>query len=168
MANMQNDGLDGLIASLKELGEDSNKKLIKEMLEAGSEPVKDSWKKELDSVIMPNGTVKTYPRYQGNKVQHFKMKSRTTGITKNSVNGKITLNKSAIGYYDVYPKGTKPNGKGKHKTVRTAEIAFILEYGKSGQVGKRFVDTAVENSENECISEMDRVFTEYLKKKGLT
>lgn len=167
MANIQSSGLDSLISTLKELHEDSNKSLIRDMLKAGSEPVKKSWQKELDNATMTTGTIKTYTRYQSKKVRHFKMKSRSTGITKNSVAGTISLTKSAIGYSYVYPKGTKPNGNGKHKTVRTAEIAFILEYGKEGQAGKRFVDTAVDNSEDECINEMDKVLTEHIKKKGL-
>lgn len=62
---------------------------------------------------------------------------------------------------EIYPQGKDDKG------VRNAEKAFIAHYGKSGQIGTRFVDDAESNGEPEAVLRMQEVFDEYLKEKGL-
>ena len=62
---------------------------------------------------------------------------------------------------EIYPQGKDKKG------VRNAEKAFIAHYGKSGQLGTRFVDEAEENSEAECIFEMQKKLDEAIEEKGL-
>lgn len=62
---------------------------------------------------------------------------------------------------EIYPQGTDKKG------VRNAEKAYIAHYGKSGQIGTRFVDEAEENGEARCVEAMQNKLDDYIKKKGL-
>ena len=82
-----------------------------------------------------------------------------TGEMVNSVGvAKKTKTKK---FRDIYPQGKDSKG------VRNAEKAFIAHYGKSGQLGTRFVDEAEANSAAECAAAMQRKLDEYIEKKGM-
>ena len=82
-----------------------------------------------------------------------------TGDMVNSVGvAKKTKTKK---FRDIYPQGKDSKG------VRNAEKAFIAHYGKSGQLGTRFVDEAEANSAAECAAAMHRKLDEYIEKKGM-
>ena len=57
-------------------------------------------------------------------------------------------------FHDIYPQGRDEKG------VRNAEKAFIAHYGKSGQLGTRFVDEAESNSGAECAVAMQKKLDE--------
>lgn len=61
----------------------------------------------------------------------------------------------------IYPRGEDEKG------VSNAEKAFIAHYGKSGQLGSRFVDEAEDNANAEVADAMQKKLDEYIKKKGL-
>ena len=69
----------------------------------------------------------------------------------------------AIKNHDHVDTGDMVNSIG----VRNAEKAFIAHYGKSGQLGSRFVDEAESNSDAECAAAMQNKLDEYLEKKGM-
>ena len=71
-----------------------------------------------------------------------------TGDMANSVG--VAKGTKAKKFRDIYPQGKDSKG------VRNAEKAFIAHYGKSGQLGDRFVDEAEANSD-----------AEYIEKKGM-
>lgn len=82
-----------------------------------------------------------------------------TGDMVNSVGvAKKTKTKK---FRDIYPQGKDSKG------VRNAEKAYIAHYGKSGQIGTRFVDEAEANSAAECAAAMQRKLDEYIEKKGM-
>lgn len=81
-----------------------------------------------------------------------------TGAMKESVRSSKNQNKKTR---EIYPRGKDKNG------VRNAEKAFVLHYGTSHKPGDRFVDKIEENSEEQAFKEMQGVFDDYLKQKGL-
>lgn len=82
-----------------------------------------------------------------------------TGDMVNSVG--VAKGTKAKKFRDIYPQGKDSKG------VRNAEKAFIAHYGKSGQLGDRFVDEAEANSDAECAVAMQRKLDEYIEKKGM-
>lgn len=64
-------------------------------------------------------------------------------------------------FRDVYPQGKDRKG------VRNAEKAFIAHYGKSGQLGNRFVDEAEANADVECADSIQKILDDYIEKKGM-
>ena len=82
-----------------------------------------------------------------------------TGDMVNSVG--VAKGTKAKKFRDIYPQGKDSKG------VRNAEKAFIAHYGKSGQLGDRFVDEAEANSDAECAVAMHRKLDEYIEKKGM-
>ena len=82
-----------------------------------------------------------------------------TGDMVNSVG--VAKGTKAKKFRDIYPQGKDSKG------VRNAEKAFIAHYGKSGQLGDRFVDEAEANSAAECAAAMRKKLDEYIEKKGM-
>lgn len=82
-----------------------------------------------------------------------------TGDMVNSVG--VAKGTKAKKFRDIYPQGKDSKG------VRNAEKAFIAHYGKSGQLGDRFVDEAEANSDAECAVAMQSKLDEYIEKKGM-
>jgi hypothetical protein len=168
MARMQCDGLADLRKRLGEVNADLDQTLIRKMLKAGTPPVVSAWQKSMRAATMSPGTVKTYTGMtKKGRAYNYQKASRSTGASASSVSGKIDIKKSAVGTSNVAPRGTRSRG---NKKTRNAEIAFILNYGrtKQKQAPTNFVDNATRSSENECVENMTKVFDEYLRKKGLT
>ncbi len=82
-----------------------------------------------------------------------------TGDMVNSIG--VAKSSKTKNFRDIYPQGKDRRG------VRNAEKAFIAHYGKSGQLGSRFVDEAESNSDAECAAAMQNKLDEYLEKKGM-
>ena len=141
MAKFAVNGIDELAAELMEMGQLDNGELVSEMLEAGAEVVADEWKKGIRSAVKANG--------------------RSTGDMERSVapaKGIKTVN--GVSAKEIYPQGKDSKG------VRNAEKAFVLHYGKSGQVATRFVDAVEEAAEDKAVEVMEDVFNNYLEKEG--
>ena len=141
MAKFAVNGIDELAAELMEMGQLDNGELVSDMLEAGAEVVADEWIHGILEATKPNG--------------------RSTGDMASSVAPTKGIKK--IG--DVSAKEIYPQGKDR-KGVRNAEKAFILHYGKSGQVATRFVDAVEDAAEDKAVEVMEDVFNNYLEKEG--
>lgn len=141
MAKFAVNGIDELAADLKRLGQLDNDELVSDMLDAGAGVVADEWKRGIREATKPNG--------------------RGTGDMESSVAPTKGIKK--VG--DVSAKEIYPQGKDR-KGVRNAEKAFILHYGKRGQVPTRFVDAVEEAAEDKAVSAMKDVFNNYLEKEG--
>lgn len=167
MAIIKTEQLKELQQKIYELSLEADKKLIEDMLNAGTPPVVKAWKKSMNNVIMPRGTMVHYKGVSksGRHYDYYKP-SRTTGESMVLVQGAITYEKTAVGASDVYPRGKRKRGK---VTTRNAEIAFVLHFGatKKKQAPTKFIDNATNSSTNECVNNMQEVFYSYLQKKGL-
>lgn len=86
------------------------------------------------------------------------------GITANSiVVDKKLIGKAGERYVYIKPNGTRKDGNKR----RIAEVAFINEYGKSGQPARPFISTANEKSGDAAVEAAARVYDEFLKSKNL-
>lgn len=141
MAKFAMNGIDELAVELMEMGQLDNGELVSEMLEAGAEVVAEEWKKGIRSAVKANG--------------------RSTGDMERSVAPTKGIKK--VG--DISTKEIYPQGKDR-KGVRNAEKAFILHYGKSGQVATRFVDAVEDAAEDKAVEVMEDVFNNYLEKES--
>lgn len=135
-------GLNDLMQEMKELGELDNDKLTESMLDAGATVVTAEWKAGINKAVT-------------------NASKRSTGDMAESVAPSKGIKK----IQDVSTKTIYPQGKDR-KGVRNAEKAFILHYGKSGQLGTRFVDDIEENASVPSVDAMEQVFDNYLEEKG--
>lgn len=167
MAIIKTEQLTELRQKIYELSLEADKTLIEDMLNAGMPPVINAWKKSMNNVIMPRGTMVHYKgkSKRGRHYDYYKP-SRMTGESMVMVQGFISYEDTAIGVGNVYPRGKRKRGK---VVTRNAAIAFILHFGttKKKQSPTKFVDNATNSSEKECVDNMQKVFDDYLKKKGL-
>lgn len=150
MARFKVTGLDSLIEQMKNLGELKGD-VANRMLMAGAEEVRKAWQKAA--------------RTHGHVLTEQMIDSIGYARTPTEIGGVKSI--------DIYPLGhstyTESRGvrKPRKKTVRNAEIAFILHYGTSSRPGSRWVDTADELSEAPVQAAMEAIWNEYLKEKGL-
>ena len=63
----------------------------------------------------------------------------------------------------VYQKGTRNDGNSR----RVAEVAYVNEYGKTGQPARPFIKTANEKSADAAVDAAAQVYDKYLKSKNL-
>ncbi len=90
-----------------------------------------------------------------------------TGATANSIKrGKPVKTKDGRALY-VAPQGSVTRGKRKKRTVRLAEIAFINEYGTHKQAPRPFIASANEKAAPEAAKAAEKLYDEFLKRKGL-
>lgn len=78
--------------------------------------------------------------------------ARSVGVSKGT---------KAKKFRDIFPQGRDEKG------VRNAEKAFIAHYGKSGQLGTRFIDEAEANAKAEVAAAMQDKLDKYIEKKGM-
>lgn len=129
-------GIDELAAELQELGQLDNGNLTEKMLNAGAEVIAEEWKKGIDGTVKSGG--------------------RSTGEMSASVAPSKKIKRTGdVSATTIYPQGKDRKG------VRNAEKAFILHYGKSGQLGTRFVDKVEEAAEERATAAMEKVFEEF-------
>ena len=85
----------------------------------------------------------------------------STGDTARAVK-KGKVRKSSSGkYITVYPQGRNRKGE------RRAAVAFINEYGKRGQPGRPAIRTANEKAADKAVEAGEKVYHQFLDKKGL-
>ena len=111
--------------------------------------------KKLRSEMLDTGAKIMVEEWKGAIKRH---KHIDTGEMRDSVAPRGSKAKSIR---EIYLQGTDKKG------VRNAEKAYIAHYGKSGQIGTRFVDEAEENGEARCAKAMQNKLDDYIKKKGL-
>ena len=140
MARFNADGLDALALGLEEMAELPDA-VAEEMLAAEAEIVEKA----------QAGT-------------GLRMGVHRTGVTLSSItHGRMKRGRDGGRVMHVYPKGT--NGKG----VRTAEVAFLNEFGapKRGIAPRPFILTANEEAADAAAEAAAKVYDDYLKSKNL-
>lgn len=143
MARMSTDGLARLHVDFSEL-ENLPTSLIDDMLNAQADVIEEAQRK----------TAREMGVYR-------------TGETAKSIKrGKLVKTKDGHAIY-VSPQGSITRGKRKKQTVRLAEIAFINEYGTHNQDGRPFIKTANERAAPEAVKAAEKIYNEYLTRKGL-
>lgn len=87
-----------------------------------------------------------------------------TGTTAQSItyDKKLKETKDGKAIY-VYPKGTRRDGNSR----RVAEVAFVNEFGKEGQPGRPFINTANEKKADAAVDAAAAVYDRFLKSKNL-
>lgn len=134
MARFETSGIEDIMKDMKRLGETTGP-VADEMLMAGAEEVKTSWK----FAAAYHGL-----KHTGDMIESigFPNKPRTAGDVR------------AI---DIYPQGKDRKG------VRNAEKAFINHYGTSRITGTHFVDMADEESGPRVQATFEKIWDEHLK-----
>ena len=133
---------DEFLTKLSRLGKDTDS-VAEKVLEAGGEVVLAKVKSNLSSEI-GSGT---------------KYDSRSTGELEQSLGlSPVKLNRE--GNHDIKIGFSEPRSDGKSN----AKLANILEYGKSGQPPKPFLQPARTASKKECKRVMEQVLKEELEK----
>ncbi len=87
-----------------------------------------------------------------------------TGTTAQSItyDKKLKDTKDGKAIY-VYPQGTRRDGNSR----RVAEVAFVNEFGKTGQPGRPFINTANEKKADSAVDAAAGVYDRFLKSKNL-
>lgn len=141
MADISTSGLDELFDDLAAIAELPDE-IALEMLQAEAEVVAEAQEAEAVAMgVMDTGTT---------------VRSITYGK-------KLTVRDGERVLY-VYPNGTRKDHGGKR---RTAEVAYVNEYGKHNQPARPFIRTANEKAADSALQAAARVYDEYLKSKNL-
>lgn len=141
MADISTSGLDELFDDLAAIAELPDE-IALEMLRAEAEVVAEAQATEAVAMgVMDTGTT---------------VRSITYGK-------KLTVRDGERVLY-VYPNGTRKDHGGKR---RTAEVAYVNEYGKHNQPARPFIRTANEKAADSALQAAARVYDEYLKSKNL-
>lgn len=145
MARFETDGIDELAAQLHNLGAALENEIGDAMLMAGAEKVRQAWRQ---SAIMHRH--KRYG-YLIDAIGYARKPKKVRDVKS----------------IDIYPQGYDKDGR------RNAMKAFVLHYGtkkKDGSVripGSRWIDDADRICDSTVLPEMERVYNEELKKRGL-
>ena len=171
MAKLTVTGLKEVIAQIDQISTLDNGRLAKTMLQKGSVPVAEEWKKVAET----------------NHSRHYDLKGNlvnSTGQMMRSVETK-KVKKNKYGYFTVtYPQGLEEyeyinkNGvkvprirHGQVVKFRNAAKAFYNHYGFFNELtgkyvqGDRWVDKVEKAAEPKAEKEMQKVWDEYLKLK---
>lgn len=143
MASMEFDDLTGLMLDLEQLANMPDS-VISEMLDSQANILVEAQKQKARAY----GVVDT-----GEMID-----SITKGKLKKLLDGQEV---------SVYPQGSRTRGRYKKSTTRNAEIAFVNEYGKRGQMARPFVRDANAESEPEMEKSAFTIYDNYLKSKNL-
>lgn len=133
---------DDYIGRLSQLG-DTLDSIVENMLQEGGDILYEQMASNLDSSI-------------GRNLKH---ESRSTGELRRSL-GVTKVRVDSNGIHNIKVGFDEPRSNDQ----RNAEIAAILEYGKSGQPAKPFAKPAVRKSKKAVIDAMDRVMDQAVKK----
>jgi len=137
MARLDMSGMDEVIEQMKNMHMLSSK-VADEMLLAGAQVMKDSWKRTIASfgLIDTGDMLKSvgYPRQP------------------KDINDVRTI--------DVYPQGKDRDG------VRNAEKAFVLHYGRSNMGPTEFVDAAEQQAKKEADAAMEKIWDDFINNGG--
>lgn len=90
-------------------------------------------------------------------------KGFSVGITSRSIRAQSPKDiKGSRGLYITF-EGTRPNGR---KSKRTAEVAFLNEYGIAGKMSsRRFIQKSIEATADECAEEAADIYVQYVANK---
>lgn len=117
-----------------------------------------------DSVILEMLTAEAEVIAPAQAAEARSMGVYDTGTTAQSITYDKKLKDTSDGKaIYVYPKGTRRDGN----TRRVAEVAFVNEFGKEGQPGRPFINTANEKKADEAVNAAAKVYDNYLKAKNL-
>ena len=131
-----------LLTKLSRLGQDTDA-VAEKVLRAGGKIVLDKVRDNLESVIGSD----------------TKRKSRSTGELLSSLGlSPVLVNRN--GNHDIKIGFAEPRSDGESN----AKIANILEYGKSGQPPKPFLQPARTASKKECMRVMEEALKEEIEK----
>ena len=144
MAGFRVEGLDELMASFEQLALLPDH-VPMEMLDAGAAVLEEAQKQKARTMLKG-------PYSAG----------RVAGSIKRQ-----KPKKSAGGYIQRITFEGTVKDKYHKKPTRAAEIAFINEFGKSGQPARPFIQTANEESADEATAAEARVYDDYLNSIGL-
>lgn len=137
MATLNTNGLEGLEMSLDELAQ-----LPEEV--------------ERDMLLAEAGVIERAQRQKG-----LAYGVHRTGVTLASIaHGKVKTEDDGKAMY-VYPRGKNARG------ARNSEVAFINEYGKTGQPPRPFIRDANEEAVDEAVGEAEKIYNEWLDKNNL-
>lgn len=139
MARLTVNGLDALVGDLAEVASLPDS-VIEELLSAEADVIEAEQRKTVREMLSgPYATGATAASIRKGKV-------------KKTPSGKSIT---------VAPKGTNKRG------TRHAEVLFINEYGKKGQPARPAVRTANTRAEKPALDAGEKVFNDFLDKKGL-
>ena len=145
MARFDTSGLDDVFAQMQNLGEAAGE-VADEMLISSAEIVKQAWKRAA--------------QIHGHK--------RTGGMIESIGYPKKPKAIKGLRSIDIYPIGNTPGRKEKDGSpLRYAATAFRLHYGTSKHPGSHWIDTADRLSEKPVEENMQKMWEDHLKKKGL-
>ena len=131
-----------LLTKLSRLGQNTDA-VAEKVLQAGGKIVLDKVRDNLESVI----------------VSDTKRKSRSTGELLSSLGlSPVLVNRN--GNHDIKIGFSEPRSDGESN----AKLANILEYGKSGQPPKPFLQPARSASKQECMRVMEEALKEEIEK----
>ena len=131
-----------LLTKLSRLGQDTDA-VAEKVLQAGGKIVLDKVRDNLESVIGSD----------------TKRKSRSTGDLLSSLGlSPVLVNRN--GNHDIKIGFSEPRSDGESN----AKLANILEYGKSGQPPKPFLQPARSASKKECMRVMEEALKEEIEK----
>lgn len=142
MAGISYDGLDDLLKDLDSIT-DIPEEVLDEMLDAEADVVVRAQKEE----VAKQGLIDTGQLQKSIS----RGKKYTKGLGRNM---------------DIYPQGTRKNGK---KTISNAEIGFIHEFGAPGQKipAKNWMKKANEGCADQAVENAAKVYERYLEKHNL-
>ena len=139
MARLTVNGLDALVGDLAEVASLPDS-VIEELLNAEADVIEAEQRKTVREMLSgPYATGATAASIRKGKV-------------KKTPSGKSIT---------VAPKGTNKRG------IRHAEVLFINEYGKKGHPARPAVRTANTRAEKPALDAGEKVFNDFLDKKGL-
>ena len=136
MAKLTIQGLDGVIADMKRLGELEGETADK-MLTEGAKIVEEEWKSAIKKADLVD-----------------------TGAMLKSVKATKPKTSKDVRTIEVFPQGKDKKG------VRNAEKAFVNHYGTSSIKATRFVDEANEKAEPRVLETYERIWNDHMIERG--
>ena len=137
MARFDTTGMQDVIGWLERMGAMVSP-IAEEMVNAGAEEIKESWKRTADDYGLVD-----------------------TGSMRDSVRlGPGPIEAGGVFYREVYPMGKDAKG------VSNSMKAFILHYGKSNYPATYWVDDAVTRCEEDVYQKIENIWDRFLKSGG--
>lgn len=110
-----------------------------------------------DEILLAEAAV--VERAQKKKAREYGV--HRSGVTLESIGPTKPKSSGTVGAsIYVYPQGKNADGN------RNAEVAFVNEYGKSGQPPRPFIEAANEECADEAVEAAARVYDNYLRSKN--
>lgn len=165
MANMNIDGLDGLLESFAALA-DLPDEVVEAMLDAEAAVVLPAERAEAEKLGMYDGYDHHGNFRDTSEINSLpgQTKSYSTGeLARSLKTGKLKIVKGKR-TKSIYFSGTRKRGKTR---TRNAEIAFLNEFGTRTINARHFVRIAVQKSADSAVTAAAKVMDEFLEKNNL-